>query len=136
MSTNLFRPFSRAALAVLFALVVGFGAVGCVDTYGTAPVYRGNYYAYDAYPYGYRGYPGYPYYGAPFGGGAAALVVENSGYGYRGGYHGYRRGYRRDGRDYRRDGNHHRRSSQRVNRSDRNAGERNVPNGVERVREQ
>lgn len=56
------------------------GAAGCADTYTTAPVYRGAYYAYDAYPFGYNGYPGFPYYGAPFGGGASALVVASSGY--------------------------------------------------------
>jgi hypothetical protein len=39
------------------------------------PVYRGQYYAFDVYPHGYKGYPGFPYYGAPFGYGEPAFAV-------------------------------------------------------------
>lgn len=105
MNTNFPRRFSRAASVILLGAVMIFGAAGCAETYTTAPVYRGAYYAYDAYPFGYRGYPGYPYYGAPFGGGASAIVVENSNYGYRRGEDGDRRYRRRNGDHHRRDAN-------------------------------
>lgn len=75
--------FVKPAAAVLLGVVAIVGVVGCAETYTTAPVYRGNYYAYDAYPFGYRGYPAFPYYGAPFGGGASALVVERTRSNYR-----------------------------------------------------
>jgi hypothetical protein len=39
------------------------------------PVYRGEYYAFDVYPHGYKGYPAFPYYGAPFGYGGPAFAA-------------------------------------------------------------
>lgn len=110
MNSNLVRSFSKAAALLFLGAVVALGATGCVDTYTTAPVYRGAYYAFDAYPYGYNGYPGYPYYGAPFGGGASAVVVERS---------GSQRRYEGDGRQYRRDGSRrrHARHGTRVHRA-------------------
>ena len=59
----------------LAGLILG----GCAATGGSWPAYRGQYYAFDVYPYGYKGYPAYPYYGAPFGyGGPAFAATEQT----------------------------------------------------------
>lgn len=64
-------------LAKIGALVLlsVFGVSGCAQTGGSWPAYRGEYYAFDAYPHGYKGYPAYPYYGAPFGYGGPAFAA-------------------------------------------------------------
>lgn len=65
---------SGAAIAV-----VGLMLGGCAETGGSWPAYRGEYYAFDAYPHGYKGYPAFPYYGAPFGyGGPAFAATEQT----------------------------------------------------------
>ena len=58
-------------LAAIGAAIV-FG--GCAQNLTHPPVYRGQYYAFDVYPYGYNGYPAFPYYGAPFGYGGPAFA--------------------------------------------------------------
>ena len=97
-SMNLNSPcgFARVACFLGLGFIAVFGFAGCADTYATAPVYRGAYYAYDAYPYGYRGYPGYPYYGAPFGNNAAMVRAEHSSYVERRGDDGSRRNHRQN----------------------------------------
>lgn len=65
---------SCAAIAV-----AGLMLAGCAETSGNWPAYRGQYYAFDAYPHGYKGYPAFPYYGAPFGyGGPAFAATEQT----------------------------------------------------------
>jgi hypothetical protein len=60
-------------------LLVGIAAAvvltSCAQDLTHPPVYRGEYYTFDAYPDGYKGYPGYPYYGAPFGYGGPAFAA-------------------------------------------------------------
>ena len=58
-----------------FAAVVALTSCAQNQTVTHPPVYRGEYYAFDAYPHGYKGYPGFPYYGAPFGYGGPAFAV-------------------------------------------------------------
>ena len=64
---------STALVAVLGAASLVF--TGCASNLTHPPVYRGQYYAFDAYPYGYNGYPAFPYYGAPFGYGGPAFAA-------------------------------------------------------------
>ena len=113
MNLNLSGGVTRAACLLGVGCIAVFGLVGCADTYTTAPVYRGSYYAYDAYPYGYRGYPAYPYYGAPFGNSASMVRTERSSYlERRGDEDGVRRTHRRHGSSRR-----HRAGSSHVTRS-------------------
>src|SRR5438270_13795332 len=66
-----FRWLSVGLAAIGAAIVFG----GCAQNLTHPPVYRDEYYAFDAYPYGYNGYPAFPYYGAPFGYGGPAFAV-------------------------------------------------------------
>ncbi|MFL6585093.1 MAG: hypothetical protein ACJ8KU_11320 [Chthoniobacterales bacterium] len=65
-----FRWLSVGLAAIGAAIVFG----GCAQNLTHPPVYRGQYYAFDVYPYGYNGYPAFPYYGAPFGYGGPAFA--------------------------------------------------------------
>jgi hypothetical protein len=65
------RTGSLLALTVAAALTF----TSCAQNLTHPPVYRGQYYAFDVYPYGYNGYPGFPYYGAPFGYGGPAFAA-------------------------------------------------------------
>src|SRR5438270_11631415 len=66
-----FRWLSVGLAAIGAAIVFG----GCAQNLTHTPVYRGQYYAFDVYPYGYNGYPAFPYYGSPFGYGGPAFAV-------------------------------------------------------------
>src|SRR5438270_5105785 len=66
-----FRWLSVGLAAIGAAIVFG----GCAQNLTHPPVYRGEYYAFDVYPYGYKGYPAFPYYGAPFGYGGPAFAA-------------------------------------------------------------
>ncbi len=65
----------RSAALIVLATVAAIAFTSCATDLTHPPVYRGQYYAFDAYPYGYQGYPGFPYYGAPFGYGGPAFAV-------------------------------------------------------------
>ena len=65
----------RAAAVFATTILVVFGFTACAQNLTHAPVYRGQYYAFDAYPHGYNGYPGFPYHGAPFGYGGPAFAA-------------------------------------------------------------
>ena len=62
----------------LFGFAAAIALTSCAQNQNLTqhpPVYRGEYYAFDVYPYGYKGYPAFPYYGAPFGYGGAAFAA-------------------------------------------------------------
>ena len=62
---------------LVFGLAAAVALTSCAQNQNVThpPVYRGEYYAFDAYPHGYKGYPGFPYYGAPFGYGGPAFAA-------------------------------------------------------------
>jgi hypothetical protein len=65
----------KKKLLFCFAAVVALTSCAQTPTATHPPVYRGEYYAFDVYPYGYKGYPAFPYYGAPFGYGGPAFAA-------------------------------------------------------------
>lgn len=60
---------------LLLGITAAVGLTSCAQDLTHPPVYRGEYYAFDVYPYGYKDYPGFPYYGVPFGYGGAAFAA-------------------------------------------------------------
>lgn len=62
---------------LLIGLAAAVASTSFAEDVERPPVYRGQYYAFDVYPYGYKGYPGFPYYGAPFGSGGPAFAVTD-----------------------------------------------------------
>lgn len=72
MKTHTQSP--RCVSLVTVAIGVALTFTSCAQNLTHPPVYRGQYYAFDVYPYGYQGYPAFPYYGAPFGYGGPAFA--------------------------------------------------------------
>lgn len=60
---------------LLIGLAAAMAATSFAQDAEHPPVYRGQYYAFDIYPHGYKGYPGFPYYGAPSGSGGPAFAA-------------------------------------------------------------
>jgi hypothetical protein len=65
---------SRTVLRLTLTITAALAVTSCAQNLTHPPVYRGEYYAFDVYPYGYQGYPAFPYYGAPFGYGGPAFA--------------------------------------------------------------
>lgn len=86
----------------LIGFVAAVASTSFAENVEHPPVYRGQYYAFDVYPHGYKGYPGFPYYGAPFGSGGPAFAVSQEQTTTR----GYSKDVRSSGAVRRRSNNH------------------------------